>query len=270
MVLALAAAYCVGVVLAQSPYEQFRAHNARAAAVQPTMVSPLVAADPRLIQYIRVAVSQEYTAAGEQTVNYGNARGAGIIAANRFEFDWMPPSYIQHNSTAGDGFGDTAVAAKVRIESRNTEAGGFDVAAMLGHCFATGSHTNGAKTDSFTPTVAGAYAFKRLDMIQTVSGTLPTGKIAAQGRTIAWNALMQAHATKHVWFEMENNATYYFAGPHDGRMQNFVTPASFYVLRRKGWEPTHAFAVFTCGMQVSTSRFHTYNHNLISEMRILF
>ena len=59
---------------------------------------------------------------------------------------------------------------------------------------------------------------------------MPTGKIATQGRTIAWNALTQVHAKPHVWFEVENNATFYFAGSHDGKMQNFVTPAAFYVV----------------------------------------
>ena len=53
-------------------------------------------------------------------------------------------------------------------------------------------------------------------------------------------------------------------------MQNFITPAAFYILRPKGWSPTHPFYVFTTGMQIATSGFHTYNHNLIVEMRILF
>jgi len=41
-------------------------------------------------------------------------------------------------------------------------------------------------------------------------------------------------------------------------------------LKRDTWGPTHPFLVFAEGMQIATSRFHTYNHNLISEMRILF
>ena len=42
------------------------------------------------------------------------------------------------------------------------------------------------------------------------------------------------------------------------------------VLRKAGWKPTHPFLVFAEGMQIATSGFHTYNHNLISEMRVLF
>ena len=53
-------------------------------------------------------------------------------------------------------------------------------------------------------------------------------------------------------------------------MQNFVTPAAFYVVRPKNWKPTHPFLIFDGGMQIATSGFHTYNHNLISEVRVLF
>jgi hypothetical protein len=271
--LALAAAIAAGVcpALAQeSFYERFRANNHTAAEVQPSLVTPLVASDPRLFQYVRVSVSHEYASAGTETVNYGNGRGAGVIVANRFEFDWMPPAYIQHNSSAADGFGDTSLVGKVRIASGNAEHGNFDVAAILAHSFATGSHKNGALTDSFTPTLVAGRAFRRFDAIMSLGGNMPTGKIATQGRTIAWNSLMQAHATRALWFEVENNATFYFAGSHDGKMQNFVTPAAFYVLRRKDWAPTHSYLVFSCGMQIATSGFHTYNHNLIAETRFMF
>jgi hypothetical protein len=254
----------------QSFYQRFRANNSSMPALQPSFVTPLVEPDPRLIQYLKASFSNEYSAAGTRTVNYGNSRGGGVIVAHRVELDYMPPSYIQHNSSAVDGLGDTSVLAKVRIVSGDAEHGNFAVAAILSHCFATGTYKNGAATDSFGPTMAAGYAFRRFDVQSSLGGTMPTGKIAEQGRSIAWNALAQAHATPHLWFEVENNATYYFSGSHDGKMQNFVTPAAFYVVRRKEWKPTHAFFIFDTGMQIATSGFHTYNHNLISEMRILF
>jgi len=254
----------------QSFYQRFRANNSSMAALQPAFVTPLVEPDPRLIQYLKASFSNEYTAAGTQTVSYGNSRGGGIIVAHRVELDYMPASYIQHNSSAVDGLGDTSVLAKVRIASGGAEHGSFAIAAILSHCFATGTYKNGAVTDSFGPTMAAGYAFRRFDVQSSLGATMPTGKIATQGRTIAWNALTQAHATPHLWFEIENNATYYFSGSHDGKMQNFVTPAAFYVVRRKEWKPTHAFFIFDAGMQIATSGFHIYNHNLISEMRILF
>jgi hypothetical protein len=255
----------------QSSYEGFRAHNSAMTAVQPAWVTPLVAPDPRLVQYLRFSFSNQYAPTGTQTVSYGNGRGYGVIAGNRFEFDFMPPAYIQHNSTATDGFGDASVAAKYRIASGNAEHGNFILTTSLSHGFAAGSYKNGAATDCWNPTLAGGIGFfKRFALESALSGAMPTGKIATQGRSIAWNALVQARASSHVRFEISNNATFYFAGSHDGKMQNFVTPAAFYVLRPKSWKPTHLFFIFDGGMQIATSSFHTYNHNLISEMRLIF
>ena len=253
------------------PQGSFSEHNSAMAKLQPAFITPLVAPDPRLIQYARFSVSHEYNAEGTETVNYGNGKGGGIIAGNRFEFDFVPPPYIQHNSTAIDGFGDTSVLAKLRIASGDAERGNFDIAAILSHCFAMGSHKNGAATDSYSPAITAGFAFRRrFDAMTSLGGTLPTGKIYLQGRSVAWNSVAQAHATPHVWFEVENNSTFYFAGSHDGKMQNFVPPAAFYVVRPKSWKPTHPFFIFDGGMQIATSSFHTYNHNLISEARVLF
>jgi hypothetical protein len=255
----------------QSFVERFTAHNNAMTALQPAFVTPLVECDPRLVQYAKASFSNQYTAARTQTVNYGNSRGIGLIAGNRIEFDYIPPPYIQHNTaTSVDGFGDTAMLVKYRIASGNAQHGNFEATALLNHTYATGSHKNGATTDTWAPTLTGGIAFRRFDVMTSLGGTMPTGKIEAQGRSIAWNALMQAHVARPVWFEVENNATFYNRGEHDGRMQNFVTPAAFYIVRRKEWKPTHPFFILDGGMQIATSGFHPYNHNLISEARMLF
>jgi hypothetical protein len=254
----------------QSFIERFTAHNRTMGARQPAFITPLVGADPRIVQYTKFSVAHQYSSTGTETVNYGNGRGMGVIVGDRFEFDFMPPPYIQHNSVADDGFGDTAVLAKYRISSASKEGGNYDVAFVLGHCFATGSHKNGASTDSFGPALAAGYAFHRFDVISSLGGTLPTGKIAAQGRSIVWNAVSQAHIKPHVWFEIENNATFFAGGKNDGKMQNFMTPAAFYIIRGKNWKPTHPTYIIDGGMQIATSGFHTYNHNLITELRMLF
>lgn len=239
--------------------------------LQPALVTPLVAPDPRLIQYARFSVSHEYTSSHAETVSYGNCRGAGVIVARRFEFDWMPPPYIQHNRRlVADGAGDTSLIAKFRIASGNKENGNFDIAAMVSKTFATGSYKNGAPTGSFTPTLVGGYAFGRFGVISGLGAVLPTGKVAQQGRTILWNTTLQFHATRHIWFEAEDNATFYRGGSHDGEMQNLATPAAFFVFRRKDWKPTHPFVIVNGGMQIATSGFHTYNHNTITEIRVLF
>jgi hypothetical protein len=239
-------------------------------ALQPSWPTPVVESDPRLVQYYRFAFSNQYTPTGTETVNYGNNRGGGIIAWNRIETDWLPPSYIQHHSSAPDGFGDTAVLLKYRIASANAEHGNYIATAFLNHTIATSAH-NGALTDSWNPAFAGGVGFLRhFDAETSLGGTLPTGKIATQGRSIVWNALAQNHVSRPFWLEIGNNATFYFAGSHDGKMQNFVTPATYYVFKRPEWQPEHPYLVFAGGMQIATSAFHTYNHNLIAEMRILF
>lgn len=271
----LCAAICLaGAVTAQAQQsfaERFSSHNDAMAALQPPLITPIMGPDPRLIQYARASFSREYAEAGNEVVNFGNNRGGGVISGNRFEFDWCPPAYIEHNSTAVDGFGDTSTLVKYRIASGSAQHGNFDLAAMLSHSFATGSYKNGAATDSFAPTLAGAFAFhRRFDVIASLGGTMPTGKIAVQGRSIASNTEFQFHASKAFWFELENNAAFYRGGEHNGKMQNFLLPGAFYVIRRKEWKPTHPFFILDSGMQVATSTFHTYNHNLISEARILF
>lgn len=272
---ATAAAVCALSALAGGAQEsleaRFFSHNAEMTRVEPSWPTPLVESDPRLTQYYRFALSNEYMAAGTQTVSYGDGRGGGIVVWSRCQFDLLPPAYIQHNSTAVDGFGDTSALVKFRIASANAEAGNFIATALLSHTFPTGSHTNGAATGSWNPTLAGGKGLgRRFDVESSLGGTLPTGKIAEQGRSIAWSALAQAHATSAFWLELENNASFYFAGSHDGKLQNFVTPGAFYIPRRKEWTPRHSFLVFAGGMQIATSGFHTYNHKLIAEMRVLF
>ncbi len=254
----------------QSFRQRFMEHNKSMSALQPALITPLVAPDPRLVQYVKLSFANQYTPTRTQTVNFGNSRGIGLIAGDKFEFDIVPPPYIQHNSSAMDGFGDMATLAKYRIASGNANHGNFELTALLNHTFANGSHKNGAASDSYGPALAVAKAFSRMDVLSSLGGTLPTRKVSIQGRCITWNSVFQLHATRPVWFEVEDNAAFYFAGSHDGKMQNFVTPAAFYVLRPKKWGLAHPFFIFDSGMQIATSQLHTYNHNLISEMRILF
>ena len=255
----------------QSFKERFVAHNAEVSRLQPAWPTPLAESDPRLTQYYRLAFSHEYAPAGTETANIGNGRGGGVTAWNRCEFDVMPPGYVQHHSAAVDGFGDLAAQIKVRLVSADAEGGNYIVSALLSRTFPTGSSSNGAQTGVWNPTIAGGIGLsRRIDVETTLGGSMPTGKIAAQGRTVLWNALVQTRTSRSTWLELENNATYFFAGSHDGRMQNFVTPAAFYILRSPEWQSTHPFLVFSSGMQIATSRLHTYNHNFIGEMRILF
>jgi len=54
------------------------------------------------------------------------------------------------------------------------------------------------------------------------------------------------------------------AGPWPGTMHFSTT-----CCRRKEWAPTHAFFLLDGGPQIATSQFHTLNHNLILEGKVI-
>ncbi len=272
--LALAGVFAAVACMAQeqqSTYERFRAHNEEMTAVQPTWMGPLIQPDARLSQLVRLSLSNSYTAAGTRTVNYGNDHTVSVIVGDRIQVNLIAPPYIQnHSATMRDGFGDAVTEVKYRIASGNAEHGNFALTALLCQSLPTGSFQNGAPTADYYPTLAAGRAWGRFDLQTTLGGTMPTGKIAAQGRSIEWNATAQARAGAHLWIDLENNAAFNYDGPFDGKTENFLTPAVFYVLSHKQWHPGHTALVLGAGMQIATSHFHTYNHNLIPEARLLF
>ena len=255
----------------QSSYELFRAHNNAMTDVQPAWMGPLIQSDSRLSQAIRLSVGSSF-APGQHAVNFGNGHGIGTIVARRFQFDFNPPSYIQnHSKSFGDGAGDASTQVKVRIASGNAEHGNYALTAIVTNSYPTGSYQNGGATAWFNTRLASGKQFGRFFDLQTTFGAaFPTGQIAAQGRAIEWNLTGQVHPNPHVWLNVENNYAYNVGGPFDGKTQNFITPAAFYLIKRKSWGPTHAAMVFDGGMQIATSSYHPYNHNLIAEMRILY
>lgn len=130
---------CGATVPAQGFSERFRAHNAEMSTLQPALISPLVAPDPRLLDYVRFSVSHQFTSSGAETVNWGNCRGGGVIVRKRFEFDRAPPVYLEHGGQAADGWGDTSLLVKYRIASGNAEAGNFAVSAIASRAIARGA-----------------------------------------------------------------------------------------------------------------------------------
>ena len=272
--LALAAAFMASAAAAtaqQSFYERFRAHNAHMTGVQPTWMGPMIQLDSRLTQSARISFSNSYTPARTHTVNYGNYHTVGLIFGDRVQVNLIAPPYIQNNyAPQRDGFGDTQVETKYRIASGNAEHGNYALTAKLTYNAPAASHQNGAATTVLVPTLAAGRAWGRFDVQTALGGVLPTGKIAVQGRAVEWNTTAQVLAGEHLWLDVEDNALFNRGGPFDGKTQNFLTPAAFYTVRRKEWKPTHAVVVLGLGMQIATSRFYFYNHNLIPEVRILF
>ena len=251
--------------------ERLWSRNERMTALQPTWMAPLIQTDARLAQAVRFSFSNSTTSSGSRTTNYGNYHTLGLLLGDRVQLNLIAPPYVQNNSaTAKDGFGDTQVEGKYRIVSGNAAHGNYELTGKLTWNAATGSHKNGVATDYWSPLLAAGREWGRFNVQATLGGTLPTGKIAQQGRAIDWNTTAQVLLGTKLWLDVEDNAIFNFGGPQDGTVENFVTPAGFYVVRRKGWKPTHAIFVPGVGMQIATSRFHTYNHNLIPELRILF
>ncbi len=237
---------------------------------QPTWMGPLIQSDARIGQTLKLAIGNLDFPPLQSTI-YGNNKGVSVIVDHRFQLEVDPPAYFRnHSSTHKDGFGNLGTVVKWRMASGNADHGNFAVTAVMYHGYAPRTYQNQLLSSYYVPSIAAGKGVGHFAFLTTVGGLLPTAKIAQQGRAIDWNFTAQVHARPHVWFDVENNASFFLAGPFDGKMQNLMTPAAFYMVRRKGWKPEHAAVVFDCGMQIATSSFHVYNHNLVSEMRILF
>ena len=116
----------------------------------------------------------------------------------------LPPSYIQHNSN-----GDRRLRRHL---------GADEIPHRLSQCRARQLYCDSSPEPHLRlqPRIKWrAYRFmeadacrrhrassKHFDVGKSLSARLlPTGKIATQGRSIAWNALVQDHVTRSFWFE---------------------------------------------------------------------
>ena len=240
---------------------------------QPSWSVPLVAPYPMLIQVLRADFTRQVTPALTDTWNYGASRGLNLIPGFNSEFDFYYPPYIQHNAKgAKDGFGDVGFLGKYRILSANEKNGNYMLSAQVTATIPTGSHSNGSTDASVSPTLLGGKGFGNFDVISSVGGTLPTGDTVKLGRSVAWNTTAQYRIHKFVWPEIEDNATFFYGGKNDGKMQNFVTPGiTFSKFKfRPQVASSRAAIAFGGGEQIATSAFHTYNHNLVFTARLLF
>jgi hypothetical protein len=240
---------------------------------QPSWSVPLVAPYPMLIQVFRADFTRQVTPALTDTWNYGGSRGLNLIPGFNSEFDFYYPPYIQHNlKTAKDGFGDAGFLYKYRILSANEKNGNYMVSAQLTATIPTGSYSNGSTDASVSPTLLTGKGFGHFDVISCAGGTLPTGDTVKLGRTVAWNTAAQYRIHKYFWPEIEDNATFFFGGKNDGKMQNFLTPGITFSKFKfhPGDAKSRPAIAFGGGEQIATSQLHTYNHNLVFTARLLF
>jgi hypothetical protein len=238
---------------------------------QPSWPTPLITASSGLVQLFRTEVVREIAPAGTDTWIYGNGKGVDVVPWYKVEFDASPPSYIQHNSKAQDGFGDFSMLAKYRLAAGNQEHGDYSVSFSVTGTLPTGSYNNGSLAATISPTVYAGKGFGRFDVQSSLGATLPAGDTAKLGRPVLWNTAAQYHVGKYFWPEIESNATFYHGGSNDGRVQNFVTPGLVVSMFKLERDPRNRFAlIFACGMQFATTQFHTYNHVLVLSTRVVF
>jgi hypothetical protein len=254
-------------------FAKWEARTSAIQAKQPSWPPPLISPYPMLIQVFRADFLRQITPTLTSTWNYGASRGLNLIPGFNSEFDFYYPPYMQHNTPkVKDGFGDVGFLYKYRFLSRNEKEGDYLLSAQLTATIPTGSHSNGSPDASVSPTLLGGKGYGKFDFISCLGGTLPTEETNKVGRSIAWNTTAQYHLSKYVWPELESNATWFFAGKNDGKKQNFITPGI--VFSRFKFHPdddkSRTGVAFGAGMQIATSQFHTYNHELAFTTRLIF
>jgi hypothetical protein len=248
-------------------------------ALQPKWMVPTISPYPMLIQVFRADFTRQISTTGVTTWNYGTSRGLNLIPFARTEVDILIPPFFEHdNATAKanqNGFGDFSFTGKYRIASANETHGNYMVSALLTTTIPTGAYKNGATNATLTPVLALGKGFGKFDVIECVSGALPTGNTATIGRTLANNATFQYHVQKYIWPEFEINTTAWYGGSKDGKVQTFLSPGLMfgkYAPYPKDAGPAKGRLGFAAGaaFQTVATTYRTYNHSLIFTGRILF
>jgi hypothetical protein len=238
---------------------------------QPAWPVPLVTGSSGLIQCFRFDVSRQITPAGVGIWNFGNSKGVYLVPWSNTELAASIPPYIDHDSNVKDGFGDPSFSLKYRLAAGNASHGNYSISASIGGTLPTGSYKNGNPDATISPTIYIGKGFGRFAVQSSLGAILPVADPVTLGRVVVWNSVVQVRVAKRFWPEIENNASFYHAGPNDGRVQNFITPG-IVVSRLKFNRESHSpgALVLGGGMQIATTRFHTYNHGLVLTLRSIF
>jgi hypothetical protein len=241
-------------------------------AKQPKWAVPIVAPFPTLAQVYRSDFTRQMTSTGAENWNLGSGKGFNLIPFANTQVDVLTPGYVVHGDGAQDGFGDVAFLAKYRFLSANEQHGNYILSGAVGWALPTGSHKNGASTAVITPTLMGGKGFGRFAVMSTLGGGLPASDGRTNGRTIHANTVLQYHASKYLWPEIEFNTNSYFGGTRDGKTQTFVTPGLVmgkFPLRPE--DPKSRMGV-TAGVafQTALTSYHSYNHAVVVSLRFGF
>lgn len=240
----------------------------RAQNEQPHWVTPIVLVTPRLEQEFRADFVRQLLTDGHENWVYDNGKGLELIPARHIELLFNLPPFLQHTAAkTSDGLGDVSFLMKYRILAANEKMGNYILTAFFGGSVPTGTYKNGVNSAQLLPSLGGGKGWGKFDVESTLGGTLPVDSVNLVGRSILWNSVVQIHAGKYLWPEVEANATYFKGGPNDGKAQNFLTPGLML-----GRFPVHnrIGITFGAGMQIATSRNPLYNRALILTGRIPF
>ena len=256
-------------------YARFSAHTNAIQSKQPNWPPPLVTTYTGLFQVVRTDFLRQITPAHTDTWNIDGSKCVSFIPFNRTEFDINLPPYIFHNTPAAkDGWGDMSFLGKFRVASGNQQHGHYVISVYALATVPTGQYKNGSTDASIAPNLAVGKGFGPLAIQTTAGTTLYMSKPATTttGNPVAWNLATQYHLHKYFWPEVESNATWFKGGTNHGKMQEFITPGILFgKFKLHPDDPkSRPGLTFGAGMQIATSRFHSYNHELVMTARWIY
>jgi Putative MetA-pathway of phenol degradation len=233
---------------------------------QPDWVTPLITASANLEEAVIYDMSRKIPRSGMPLITAGSNRGIQFVPFGTLQITFAATPYEFHNNThVKNGFGDTQFGFKYRLASSNIEHKDFAVSIATGVSLPTGSYQNGQHSGTLTPTVLGEKGWRPFNVQSTIGIQIPMSDTHLTGQPYTFNTAFQYRLAKMLRPELEVNATGYKGGPSDGKKQTFLTPGLFVgripLNRNMG-------LTFGVGMQIATTRYHTYNHSLLFSVRL--
>jgi len=279
LILSLAAATAHAQTSSTSPaeenfFEKWASRTSATQAKQPRWIVPLITTTTGLIQIARFDATRQIAPKGTDTWNIDNSKGINLVPWANTELAVNLPPYIEHNTKAKDGAGDLSFLGKYRFLAGNEKHGTYTLSGWILATVPTGSYSNGSHDATIQPNLGGGKGFGNFDIQTSLGATLPLGNTTYKtaGRPVLWNVAAQYQVARYFWPEIESNATYFNAGTNGGKKMEFLTPGV--VVGKIKLKPSDAKSrpgfVTGIGMQIATSKFHTYNHELVLTGRFVF
>lgn len=233
---------------------------------QPNWVTPLITASANLEEAFIYDISRKLPQNRIPLVTAGSNRGVQFVPFGKLQITFATTPYLFHNNErVEDGFGDTQCSFKYRLISGNEHHGNYALSFATGASVPTGSYQNGQHSGTIVPTLLGEKAWGPFNIQSTLGIQVPVSDTHLTGQPYISNSAFQFRLSKKIWPEVEENFMENKGGPSDGKRQNFLTPGIF-VGR---FALTRDMAItFGAGMQIATTSYHTYNHNLLFSVRL--